>query len=62
VPAGTSLMFKINTASTFTITAPLPPISLRGNTPYSNIGLIPFRNLDAIYDFGKGTISLASHQ
>jgi hypothetical protein len=61
VPAGTSLKFKINTGSTFTITAPTSPmISLNGNM--NNIGQIPFHNLDAIYDYGKGTISLASHQ
>lgn len=59
VPAGTKLLFTINQKTSFTFTAGTPTISLGRTSTYSNLGQLPYRSLDVLYDHAAGTIAVA---
>ena len=50
VPAGTKLLFTINQKTSFPFTAGTPTISLGRTSTYSNLGQLPYRSLDVLYD------------
>ena len=58
IPDGTTVGFTINDKSFFSFATGTPSVDLGGTTPTSNIGQVPFRYLDVLYDYA-GSIAVA---